>query len=172
LMQGRSAFFWKERISTSWGSYFGAYDKFIAAACQLELLLEFNSHLATNSIRDTGFQEWLDEQAGDASFRYVPDLYSNSLELTVPMAERCYDIVAAQDQSSPSQYEVLPMLFAAAFKNKTLDRRLFLYGEFLDNLKAVQSRTMMQQFRRFPFMFTWQGRLADIVQKYREQRPK
>jgi hypothetical protein len=105
-------------------------------------------------------------------FGYLPDLFSNSLELTVPMAERCYDLVVTQDQSSPSQYEILPMLFAAAFRSKAFDRRLFLYAEFLDNLKTWQSRTMMGQFQRFPFMFTWQGRLADIIEEYREHRPK
>jgi hypothetical protein len=171
LLQGRSAFFWKERISTSWGSYFGTYEKFIASSCQLELLLEFNSYLATNSHRDIELQKWLDVYPADVNLVYVPDLYSNSLELTVPMAERCYDLVAAQNQSSPSQYEVLPMLFAAAFKNKPLDQRLFLYAEFLDDQKTLQARTMMK-VRRFPFMFTWQGRLANIIEKYREHRTK
>jgi len=65
-----------------------------------------------------------------------------------------------------------PGLFATMLKKKSRERRVFLYGEFLDNLKAWQSQVMMQQFRRFPFMFSWQGRLSDAVLKYREQRPK
>jgi hypothetical protein len=67
---------------------------------------------------------------------------------------------------------VLPKLLAAEFKNKTRDRRLLLYAEFLDNLKAWQAQVMMQQFHRFPFMSSWRGRLADAIQTYREQRSK
>jgi hypothetical protein len=171
LMQGRSAFFWKERISTSWGAYFGTYEKYIAAACQLELLLEFNSYLG-NSVNENELKKWLDANAGDLNFYYVPDLFSNSLELTVPMAERCYDVVAAQDKSSPSQYEIAPFLFAVVFGSKNLDQRQIIYGGFLDKTKAWQSQTMMQQFQRFPFMFTWQGRLGSFVKKYRDQLQK
>ena len=171
LMQGRSAFFWKERISTSWGAYFGTYEKYIAAACQLELLLEFNSYLG-NSVNESELRKWLDANAGDLNFYYVPDLFSNSLELTVPMAERCYDVVAAQDKSSPSQYEIAPFLFAVVFGSKNLDQRQIIYGGFLDKTKAWQSQTMMQQFQRFPFMFTWQGRLGSFVKKYRDQLQK
>lgn len=171
LMQGRSAFFWKERISASWGAYFGTYEKYIAAACQLELLLEFNSYLG-NSVNESELKKWLDANAGDLNFYYVPDLFSNSLELTVPMAERCYDVVAAQDKSSPSQYEIAPFLFAVAFGSKNLDQRQIIYGGFLDKTKAWQSQTMMQQFQRFPFMFTWQGRLGSFVKKYRDQLQK
>ena len=171
LLQGRSAFFWKERISTSWGSYFGTFEKYIAAACQLELLLEFNSYLG-NSVNEDGLKKWLETHAADVNFYYIPDLYSNSLDLTAPMAERCYDQIVAQDKSSRSQYEIIPLLFAAAFGSKTLDQRQVLFGAFLDNTKSWQSQIMMQQFQRFPFMFTWQGRLASFVQKYRDQKPK
>ena len=171
LLQGRSAFFWKERISTSWGSYFGTFEKYIAAACQLELLLEFNSYLG-NSVNEDGLKKWLETHAADVNFYYIPDLYSNSLDLTAPMAERCYDVIVAQDKSSRSQYEIIPLLFAAAFGSKTPDQRQILYGAFLDHLKSWQSQIMMQQFQRFPFMFTWQGRLASFVQKYRDQKPK
>jgi hypothetical protein len=169
LMQGRSAFLWKERISTSWSSYFGTFEKYIAAACQLELLLEFNSYLG-NSVNDDGLRKWLEKHAADVNFLYIPDLYSSSLDITVPMAERCYDLIAAQDKTSPSQYEIIPFLFAALFGSKTLDQRQLLYGAFLDNTKIWQSQVMMQQFRRFPFMFDWHGRLAPLVQKYRAQK--
>ena len=64
LLQGRSAFFWQERISTSWGSYFGTFEKYIAAACQLELLLEFNSYLG-NSVNDDGPKKRLEMHAAD-----------------------------------------------------------------------------------------------------------
>lgn len=169
LLQGRSTFLWKERISASWGDTFGSYDRFLGASCQLELLLEFNSHLGTNSIKDVQLQRWLEVNAQDDDLTYVPDLYAYTLEVTKPMAERLYDVVLAHG-SSGSSWEILPDLFTVALKNKTRDQRVILYGEFLDGLKTWQSRTMMQ-YQRFPFMFTWQGRLADAVEKYRAQRP-
>lgn len=38
LVQGRAVFFWHERISNFWGSYFGTYEKFLAASCELRTL--------------------------------------------------------------------------------------------------------------------------------------
>jgi|GEM_PF-6692410 len=169
LLQGRSTFLWKERISASWGDSFGSYDRFLGASCQLELLLEFNSHLGTNALKDVPLQRWLEVNAQDDNLTYIPDLYAHTLELTNSMAERLYDVVLTH-ASSGSSWEILPDLFTVALKNKTRDQRVILYGEFLDGLKTWQSRTMMQ-YQRFPFMFTWHGRLADAVEKYRAQRP-
>jgi hypothetical protein len=120
---------------------------------------------------DLELKEWLKANASHTWFSYIPDLFAHTLELIVPMAERLYDVVLSQD-SSASPYEQLPKLFATEFKNKTRDQRLFLYGEFLDNVKTWQAHTMRQEFRRFPFMFSWQGRLGEIVQKCRDTRPK
>lgn len=166
---GRSTFFWKERISASWGMYFGSYDKFLAASYQLEFLLEFNSHLATNSANNPQLKEWLKAHASQAWFSYGPDLFNHTLELTVPMAERIYDVVISQDPS-PSPYEILPHLFAAEFKALNRDNRIQVYGNFIDNLRTRQAQAMMQEFHRFPFMFSWQGRLGDAVQKCRDHR--
>jgi hypothetical protein len=158
---GRSTFFWKERISASWGVYFGSYDKFLRASYELEFLLEFNSHLATNSVNNPQLKEWLKANAQHTYFRNVPDLFNHTLGLTVPMAERLYDVVTAQD-SLPSSYEVLPQLFAAEFKNMNHENRILVYGEFIDNLRTCQAQVM----------FSWQGRLADAVQKCRDQRQR
>lgn len=171
MNEGRSAFFWKERISSSWGTYFVTYERFLAASYHLEFLLEFNSHVATNAVRDRELQVWIKANVSQIYYGYVPDLFAHSLELTVPMADKLYDATLVTD-TSPSPYEIAPGLFAAFYGRKTRDRRVYLYGEFLDNLKAWQSQTMMQSFRRSPFMFSWQGRLADAVLKYREQQPK
>jgi hypothetical protein len=169
LLQGRATFLWNERISASWGEAFGNFDRFLTASCQLELLLEFDSHLGTNSLKDAQLQAWLDIHAKDDNLTYVPDLYAYTFELTNPMAERLYEVVLAYN-SSASAWEILPGLFSAALKNNTHDQRVILYGEFLDGLKTWQSQTMMQ-YQRFPFMFAWQGRLAEAVEKYRAQRP-
>jgi hypothetical protein len=171
LNEGRNAFYWKERISGSWVKYFGTYEKFLGPACELEFLIEFNSYLGTNSINDAGIQRWLEANSGDLSFIYNPDLFSYDLHWTVPMAERCYDLIAA-DKPFPAYLAVEPALFELAFKDKNRDQRLSIYGGFLHHLKSWQATVMMQGFRRFPFMYNWEGRLLEIVQKYKAQLPK
>jgi hypothetical protein len=170
LSSGRSTFYWKERISTAWGTYFGTYEKFLSAACEQEFLLEFNSYFGTNTLNDPGIQRWVEASAKDVSFVYIPDLLSQDLHWTVPMAERIYDIVAAE-KPFPTHLAVDPALLEVAFKGKNRDQRLLIYGGFLHYLKAWQATTMFQSFRRFPFMYDWTGRLLAIVQKYKEQLP-
>lgn len=87
------------------------------------------------------------------------------------MAERCYDLIASE-KPFPADLAVEPALFELAFKDKNRDQRLLIYGGFLNYLKSWQATTMFQQFRRFPFMYDWEGRLLEIVQKYKEQLPK
>ena len=53
LKDGRAQFFWKERIAAAWGKYFGNATKFVEASSQLEFLLEFNSYLGMNTLKDT-----------------------------------------------------------------------------------------------------------------------
>lgn len=168
LLQGRATFLWNERISSFWGSQFGSYEKFLAASCELEFLLEFNSHLGTNSVRDQQLKKWIETTAPDVTMTYMPDLYVYRLDLTVPMAERLYDVTLSC-QGGPTEWEILPLLFAAALKAKIPEQRIVLYGEFLSGLKAWQSKTMMQEFQRFPFMFDWPGRLKLATDKYRAQ---
>jgi hypothetical protein len=165
---GRATFYWKERISGFWGSYFVTFEKFLAASYQLEFLLEFNSHLAMNSVKDHELGEWMKSNYWHVWVSYSPDIFNRTLELAVPMAERLYDVVMSQE-ASVSAYEILPKLFAAAFKTKPQQQRLLMYGGFIDNLRTWQAQARMQQFHRFPFMFSWHGRLEEAVKKYREQ---
>ncbi len=168
--QGRSALFWKERISTSWGNYFGKYEKFLGPACELEFVLELNSYLGTNGVADPELQRWLETNRQNTTFFYVPDLYAYDLQRTVRMAERCYDLIAS-DKPFPADLAVEPALFALAFKQKTRDQRLLIYGGFLHHLRTWQETAMLQQ-RRFPFSYNWEGRLLEIVKRYREQLPR
>ena len=87
------------------------------------------------------------------------------------MAERCYDFIAS-DKPFPTHLAVEPKLFELAFLGKSRDQRLLIYGGFLHHLKSWQAETMMHGLRRFPFTYNWQGRLLEIVQKYKAQLPK
>lgn len=170
LDEGRSGFYWKERISAFWGKYFGNFEKFLGYACQLEFLLELNSYLGTNSISDSGIKQWLEINGGQLSFTYNPDFFSYELQRTVPMAERCYDLIAS-DKPFPTHLAVEPALFGLALKGKNRDQRVAFFGGFLHHLKSWQAQVMWS-FRRIPFMYSWEGRLLEAVQKYKSQLPR
>jgi hypothetical protein len=171
LNDGRSTFYWKERIDSSWGKYFGTYEKFLGPACELEFLVELNSYLGTGAINDPNITRWLDINGRGASYIYNPDLFAYDLQRTLPMAERCYESIAA-DKPFPSYLMVEPRLFVLAFKDKTREQRLSVYAGFLNHLKVWQDKIMFEGFRRWPFMYDWDGRLGEIVEKYKEQLPK
>ena len=167
LNDGRSTFYWRERISTAWGKYFGTFEKFLGPACELEFLLELNSYLGTDTINDPKIKGWLEVNSSGISFVYNPDLFAYDLHWTVPMAERCYELIAA-DKPFPPYLTVEPKLFALAFKDKNREERLLIYGGFLYYLRVWQKKIMFEGFRRWPFMYDWEGRLKDIVEKYKE----
>lgn len=170
LIQGRATFFWNERIQLFCGSYFGTFEKFLAASCQLEFILEFNSYLGTNSVKDRDLKTWLESNARHKYFVYNPDLFAYPLDSTIPMAERLHDMLASRN-FSPSSYEILPGLFDAEFKSKNIEQVMLVYGEFLDGLRAWQENAMMQH-NRFPFMFSWPHRLEETVETSRAQRQR
>lgn len=170
LNDGRSDYYWKERVSTAWGKYFGSYEKFLGASCELEFLLEWDSYFGMNTFDDPKIKQWLAANGQDKSFLYLPDLFSYRLNLTVPMAEKCYDVIAA-DKLFPSELEVEPTLFQLAFKDKNREQRLLIYGGFLYHLKGWQGEIMFKHFRRFPCMYNWEGRLLEIVEKFKNQLP-
>ena len=141
----------------------------ILQSYQLEFLLQFNSHVAlSKTLNFKGGSRLTSAISITATF----PTYSRTAQNSRFPWQTSFTTPYSSPTQSPSPYEIAPGLFAAFWKRKTRDRRVYLYGEFLDNLKAWQSQTMMQSFRRFPFMFPRQGRLADAVLKYREQRPK
>jgi hypothetical protein len=170
LNDGRSTFYWKERVSTAWGKYFGTYEKFLGPACELEFLLELNSYLGTDTINDPKIKQWLEANSRGLSFVYNPDLFAYDLHWTVPMAERCYELIAA-GKPFPSYLTAEPTLFELAFKDKNREQRLLIYGGFLHHLEVWQHQIMCR-FDRWPFMYGWEGRLREIVEKYKEQLPK
>jgi hypothetical protein len=164
-IQGRAAFLWKERVAGAWGEYFGTAAKFSNSSAQLELLLEFNSAIGNNGLEHPKLQKWIDQNIKDTTFRYVPDLYSQDLRVTVPMAERLYDAIASPNSRFPSYLAVDVRLFDQLFKETQPAERLAMYGKFLSELKTWQTHIMFQH-NRFPFMFSWDGRLKALVDEH------
>jgi hypothetical protein len=166
LAEGRAQYFWSERVAAAWGTYFGNLNKFVEASSQLELLLEFNSSLGTNQPKLPQLQEWVaNKNEADVTFEYVPDLYAQDLQATVPMAERLYEILASGGLF-PSFLTVDPQLPLVAFGNLKGPQRLEIYGGFLHKLKVWQSEYRCQAFHAWEFMWDWQGRLKKIAQAF------
>lgn len=167
---GRAQYFWKQRIGAAWMNYFGSVSKFIDGSYQLEFLLEFNSYLGTNSLNDRKFGEWLNTNVND-DFRYVPDLYTEDLQDTVPMAERMYEILL-KGAPFPTHLFVDARFPLQVFGDIPQAQRMEVYGGFLQHLKAWQQTFLYQAFNRWGFMWDWSGRLKTIADSAKAQKAK
>lgn len=166
--QGRSSYFWKARVASSWGPLFGTFPKFLGASSQLEFLLELNSYFGTNTLQDPNLEKFLSESLPDVTFRYQPDLYSEDLRATVPMAEVAYDVFSTV-QPFPPKFAVDTRVFDRVLLNMQPKERLQTYAGFLFHLKKWQSEYMLQVLHRHPFFYNWQGRLEKIVLEYKQR---
>ncbi len=170
---GRAQFFWKERIAAAWGKYFGNATKFLEASSQLEFLLELNSYLGMNTLKDSRLGEWLRANVdSDIKFDYTPDLYAEDLQATVPMAERLYDVVA-KGAPFPVYLFVDPRMPMQLFGSlPEVKRRMEVYGGFLLHLKLWQQNYRFQGLRRWPYMWDWRGRLKTMADSALAQQAK
>jgi len=164
MRDGRNQAFWRERVQGAWAPYFGTSDKFLAAAFQLEFILEFNSYVF-EGIQHPGVAE-LKQQSKNKYFEYLPDFWANRLDPVVPMAEHFYDVLSASAEF-PSELSIEKKAIDVVLKGRGPRERVAFLGEFLRHLKGWQAQAMMQQ-RRFPFMFEWQGRLKEAVAAHGE----
>ena len=167
--QGRSSYYWKARVASSWGKLFGTLAKFLDASSQLEFLLELNSYFGNNSLRNPSLAQLLSESLPDIAFGYTPDLYSQDLQATVPMAELLYDIFAS-NPAFPPHLAVDVRLFNRVLANMQPSERLQTYAAFLFHLMKWQSEYMFQVLNRYPFFYSWQGRLEKIVLEYQKRQ--
>jgi hypothetical protein len=175
LKAGRAQYFWKDRVASTWGSYFGTLENFFTATSQLELLLEFNSFLGTNQMQDEQYQALLTEtNLGQIEFEYVPDLFAQDLQATVPMAQVLFDMLTSKE--GLPDYLVIdgrfPLYAPTVLSTMAhqIQQRLEVYGGFLYRLKAWQSRYRRETFGAWGFMWDWPGRLKEIADAFGERQ--
>ena len=161
MREGRNQTFWNERIHGAWGVYFGTFEKFLAAASQLEFILEFNSYVFEGEHPEA---EKIQRKLGTKDFAYLPDFWTNRLDPTVPIAEHFYDALDA-GSGFPPEFAIEKQAIDLVLQGRDREHRLLFLGGFLAHLRSWQSTAMMQQ-NRFPFMFQWEGRLKGIVNTY------
>jgi VWFA-related protein len=155
---GRNRSLWSERIESAWASYFGAPEKFLSAAYQLEFILEFNSYVL-EVVKPEGIFR-LEDPDRKRYFAYEPDFWANRLDDTVPIAELFYDALAAGPRV-PAGCGIDERAIDLTFKRMAAHDRLLFLGGFLTHLKSWQAGVMLRA-SRFPFMFDWEGRLKAV----------
>jgi hypothetical protein len=165
---GRATFLWERRVAAAWGEYFGTPAKFDNSSAQLEFLLILNSYIGTNAFNDPKLEKWLDLNAKETSYQYFADLYAQDLSATIPMAERIYDILSS-DSRFPNYLAIDHRMLDQFFAVAQPAQRLEIYGKFLYDLKEWQAQTRFQQLHRFPFLFSWEGRLHELAEKYKKR---
>jgi hypothetical protein len=162
MRDGRNVSLWNEHIHGAWGQYFGSFDKFLAAASRLEFILEFNSYLF-EGVQVPEVKQFR-QTLGNKYFAYLPDFWANRLDPVVSIAEHFYDTLVASSDF-PAELSIEKRASDLIFRGKDEQERLLFLGGFLVHLKSWQAQMMMQQ-NRFPFMFSWDGRLKSIADKY------
>jgi hypothetical protein len=161
MRDGRNVSLWNAHIQGAWGQYFGIFDKFLAAASQLEFILEFNSYIFSPPVPQS---EILQRALENKNFNYLPDFWNSRLDSVVPIADHFYDVLTMSGDF-PAELSIEKSAIDAVLKGKNSDERLIFLGGFLVHLKSSQARMMMEQ-RRFPYLFDWEGRLKVIADKY------
>ncbi len=159
---GRNRALWSERIQEAWPSYFGTAENFLAAASQLEFILEFNSYVFVTA-RDPEVEKFK-RTLRKTAFDYEPDFWATRLDDTVPIAECFYDILSTGE--IPSGLTIEKVATDLLFRAKPPGDKLTFLGGFLAHLMSWQAEAM-RQFNRFPFMFDWPGRLQEIRDSYK-----
>jgi hypothetical protein len=158
---GRNRALWDAHIGAAWTYHFGTREKFLAAASQLELILEFNSYILV-SIQDPAVEK-IRRGFGNVYFGYQPDFWASPLKDAVPMADQLFEMISG-GPSLPAELTIHKPAVEAIFAGKKQPERLMILAEFLAHLKSWQAKAMMQ-FRRF-VMFNWEGNLKIITDRY------
>jgi hypothetical protein len=165
MRNGRNEELWLQRIGEAWGEAFGSEAAFLAAATQLEFLLELNSYLLIqySSPASDRFRTHFPEKRT----AYLPDFWNTPLRGAIPMAIKVFEALVSRT-GFPLELAVEPTVTAAIFEGMSIEDREVFYGEFLSNLRSWQDRTMMQQ-SRFPFLLSWPPKLQAAVDRYKSQ---
>ena len=167
-INGRNPMLWENGVQASWGDLFRSEERFLSAAAQLELLLEFDSYIPLQyniqMVKDFA------NANREKDFRFVPDFWNQPLNPAIPMAEHLFELIL-NNPASLADITVVPQLARNLFAGMSHDQRLLFFGEFLEKLHKWQDNAMMQQ-RRHSFYFSWPPRLQSAVEAYlQSQKP-
>lgn len=132
---GRNRVLWSERIQEAWPSYFGTAENFLAAASQLEFILEFNSYVFV-TVKDPEIEKFK-HTLRNRDFDYMPDFWAARLDDTVPIAERFYDILLTGE--IPPQLAIEKTAMDLLFRGRPPRDKLTFLGGFLAHLTSWQA---------------------------------
>src|SRR5260370_6997530 len=83
--------------------FFGNWEDFLRAACQLEFILELNSYLGVGEAGQKP-KEWLARYRPDTIFNYVPDHLRYELSVCRPIAEELYEAIKRSPDHWPTVF--------------------------------------------------------------------
>ncbi len=152
IPQGIISFCWEKRISSSYRSFFGNWEDFLRAACQLEFILEMNSYLGVGEAGPKP-KEWLARYRPDMIFNYVPDHLRYELNICRPIAEEIYEAI----KRGPDDWTIVFLsiektLFDVVLKGENELQNLLFIAKFLKYLQKYQAQ-------QFPLRFFLQAGL-------------
>lgn len=162
--QGRNFAFWDAVVGDTWGHFFGSKEAFLAAAAQLELLLEFNSYLLAVSKEKAAVD--FRHKSPLKALSFTPDFWSSRLAPAAPMAEYLYDRLSSSAQY-PAELAIEPEVATTVFKSLPQEARVAFLGEVLHGLRTWQGQVAMSR-GNFAFEFSWGGRLKEAVDLYQK----
>ena len=123
-------------IASAWNYHFGTREEFLAAAAQLEFILEFNSYILV-SLQSPALEK-VKSGFGNAYFAYQPDFWASPLNDAISIAERVLDILE-RGSGLPADLATNKSAIDAAFAEKKPSERLMILAAFLIHLKSWQA---------------------------------
>jgi hypothetical protein len=150
--QGVILLCWEKRISNSYPSFFGNWEDFLRAACQLEFILELNSYLGVGEAGQKP-KQWLARYRPDTVFNYVPDHLRYELSVCRPIAEELHEAI----KRGPDDWTIVFLsieksLFDAVLKGENEHENVLFIPKFLKYLQKYQAQ-------QFPLRFFLQAGL-------------
>lgn len=144
----RIAFAWNQHVQPFWLSFFGSEESLVDSACQLELVLNLNSYLATQVPEA---KEWLDKWRSDYDFEYwyTSDLWRYRLDRIVSLAEKLYEYLEA----GPDH----PFLLNFSIEQGVFQKGLSTPSQFIQYLQKLND---------------WQGEACISSQRFPPDRPE
>jgi len=163
--EGPIALFWERRIKNVWAGYFRSHTDYVASACQLEFVLEFNSYLAVGE-GGKEYKDWFEKNNHNLSLIYRSDIWRYRLGYSEPLAEKMIDAIyrGLDDRLIDCLLLDKTMLYGTLGKVEPVER-IAVVGGYLRYLEKNQAAYMFDR-NRFPFQITWSAKSKNAIEAY------
>jgi hypothetical protein len=163
--EGPIALFWERRIKNVWAGYFRSHIDYVASACQLEFVLEFNSYLAVGE-GGKEYKDWFEKNNPNLSLIYRSDIWRYRLGYSEPIAEKIIDaIYRGLDDLLLERLLLDKTVLYGTLGRVEPAERIAVVGGYLRYLEKNQAAYMFDH-NRFPFSITWSPKSKNAIEAY------